>query len=158
MRDVVITNEPGVLSGDFNHHAKLKVGDTQKMVFGDRDNLGNPETGPFYWTEEDKIRYRMDETDGHTTKDLIVAELRDSLKTVGVDSGGKKADLLKRCRLHVPPIPTQKTVVNVTKEGWYGKPKGVFQILWERGYIDKANKHRYTMKGTLDDDGNLNNQ
>ena len=47
MRDVLIMNEPGVLSGDFDHHLKLKVGDTQKMVFGDLDNFGNPETGPF---------------------------------------------------------------------------------------------------------------
>ena len=26
---------------------------------------------------------------------------------------------------------------NVKKEGWMGKPKGLLQILWEHGFIDK---------------------
>jgi len=31
----------------------------QKLAFGDVDNFGNPETGPFNWSVEDKIKFNM---------------------------------------------------------------------------------------------------
>lgn len=55
--------------------------------------------------------------------------------------------------MHRPPIPTKKVVCKVKKEEWHGKPKGVLQILWERGYIDSENVEVYTMKGRKDKDG-----
>ena len=44
------------------------------------------------------------------------------------------------------------------KEGWFGKSKGVLQILWERGFIDPNDHAKYTMKGKLDDRGILMKQ
>ena len=35
----------------------------------------------------------------------------------------------------------------VKKEGWMGKPKGLLQILWERGFIDENNLNLYSLKG-----------
>ena len=45
----------------------------------------------------------------------------------------------------------------IKREGWYGKAKGVFQILWERGYInpDPKSWSSYSLPGKLDADRNL---
>ena len=40
-------------------------------------------------------------------------------------------------------------------EGWEGKPKGMMQVLWERGFIDKNNLQQYTLDGKKDGHGNL---
>jgi hypothetical protein len=38
--------------------------------------------------------------------------------------------------------------VDEVKEGWLGKPKGLFQILWERGWIDPDKQYKdYTLDG-----------
>ncbi|KAL7542576.1 hypothetical protein ACHAWF_007203 [Thalassiosira exigua] len=128
---------------------------TQKLVFGDFDNFGNPEVGPFFLSQTEKVSTKLDQVEGHTEKDLLVAKLREALNHHGVDSKGKKEDLVNRCNRHNPPIPTTKTVVKVVKEGWHGKAKGVFQILWERGYIDETKQAKYTLKGPLDEDSNV---
>ena len=52
-------------------------------------------------------------------------------------------------------IDTQVTIP-VVRSGWNGKPKGILQILYERGYIDKdkvtsCSKMRYSMKGRKGD-------
>ena len=82
-------------------------------------------------------------TDGTTKRNLNVSELREALKAYGVDFRGRKDDLVRRCQMHKPAIPIEVETVKIAKEGWYGKPKGVFQILWERGYIDMAQKDKY---------------
>ena len=38
--------------------------------------------------------------------------------------------------------------VEVVKEGWLGKPKGLLQVLWERGWINESRLGEYTLKGT----------
>jgi len=46
----------------------------------------------------------------------------------------------------------------IKKEGWMDKPKGLFQILLERGYIDENNVNLYSLrvkKHQLDDNGKL---
>ena len=35
-------------------------------------------------------------------------------------------------------------------EGWIGKPKGIYQVLWERGWLDPNNLHKYTLNGQKD--------
>ncbi len=44
------------------------------------------------------------------------------------------------------------------KEGWLGKPKGMLQVLWERGWIDSskvvtARRMRYSKDGKKEDFG-----
>ena len=29
------------------------------------------------------------------------------------------------------------TEIDVVEDGWLGKPKGLLQVLWERGWVDK---------------------
>ena len=36
---------------------------------------------------------------------------------------------------------------DVIEEGWLGKPKGLLQVLWERGWIDKNKVNEYSLKG-----------
>jgi hypothetical protein len=35
-------------------------------------------------------------------------------------------------------------------ERWMGKPKGMLQVLWERGFIDEGNLQQYTIDGKKD--------
>jgi hypothetical protein len=40
--------------------------------------------------------------------------------------------------------------VDEIKEGWYGKPKGLFQVLWERGWIDPTKRYSdYSLDGKV---------
>ena len=40
-------------------------------------------------------------------------------------------------------------------EGWEGKPKGMRQVAFERGFINLRNQHLYTANGHKDDSGNI---
>ena len=39
------------------------------------------------------------------------------------------------------------------KIGWVGKPKGIYQLLWERGFLDPNNLNKYTINGWKDQFG-----
>ena len=41
------------------------------------------------------------------------------------------------------------------KKGWEGRPKGLLQVLWERGWIDEAQRDKYTMDVATDGDGEV---
>jgi hypothetical protein len=43
----------------------------------------------------------------------------------------------------------------ITIEGWVNKPKGLLQILFERGWINPDNLKQYTENGKMDEMGNL---
>ena len=57
----------------------------------------------------------------------------------------------KRCRQ--AGVPVEITTEEVT-EGWEGKPKGMLQILFERGFIDPLRFSEYTVDGKNDAFGN----
>ncbi len=59
------------------------------------------------------------------------------------------------CEQH--QITITKNVEKI-KEGWEGKPKGLLQVLWERGLIDGTNLKDYSLTGTKDDFGAVNNR
>jgi hypothetical protein len=41
-------------------------------------------------------------------------------------------------------------------KGWEGQPKGMLQVLWERGFIDGSKSEKYhTIKGCKDEFGNV---
>mmetsp|Transcript_33709 Transcript_33709/g.81732 ORF Transcript_33709/g.81732 Transcript_33709/m.81732 type:complete len:154 (+) Transcript_33709:463-924(+) len=88
---------------------------------------------------------------------FVKKDLQDRLRAIGKDANGTKKDLQKRCEDNEIAISEMRRKV---KEGWMGKPKGMLQVLWERGFIDptvevseiyKANKE----KGEKDENGNL---
>jgi hypothetical protein len=43
-------------------------------------------------------------------------------------------------------IPLEIEIAEM-EEGRAGKPKGMMQILWERGFIDETNLAQYTVEG-----------
>lgn len=51
-------------------------------------------------------------------------------------------------------VPTE-VVENKTIKGWENEPKGLLQVLWERGWIDETKLEWYTMNGPVDEDGNV---
>ena len=141
MRESVILREEGFL-GPFQHDNKLKVGDTQQMVFKQDD------AGPFWLSPDERERMRLDAVIGEpVTKDKNRDDLISDLKAINVKvaRGAKKPRLVELARLN--SIPTAKTIQNV-KEGWAGKPKGMQQTLWERGFIDPTKAvNFYTVEG-----------
>lgn len=50
-------------------------------------------------------------------------------------------------------MPTVKEDLLKMKIGWVGKPKGTYQVLWERGFLDPNNLNQYTMDGRKDQCG-----
>ena len=48
-----------------------------------------------------------------------------------------------------------KFSTEIIEEGWLGKPKGSFQIFFERGWLDPSNLSKYTEKGCQDEMGML---
>jgi hypothetical protein len=92
-------------------------------------------------TEEIKIK----------TSDWVVIDLRKDLAAKGIHSGGNKKELQKRCS--EAGVPVQIATEKVT-EGWEGKPKGMLQILFERGCIDPNRMNEYTVDGKNDEFGN----
>jgi hypothetical protein len=46
-----------------------------------------------------------------------------------------------------------KLVRTREKKGWEGRPKGLLQVHWERGWIDEAQLDKYTVDVATDGDG-----
>ena len=62
------------------------------------------------------------------------------------------ADIRAYALAHGIPVEYER---NKVKEGWLGKPKGMLQLLHERGFIDPTkNISFYTVKGKKDANGN----
>jgi transposase len=88
---------------------------------------------------------------------FTVKVLRQKLDDAGVGHGGAgvtKKGLQKRCQDHGLPHFIVKQVVD---KGWVGKPKGILQVLWERGFIDPEDEKykQYTMSGPKDKHGHV---
>ena len=140
MRDSEIVKEEGYL-GPFEHPNKLKVGQTQSMVFKASDE------GPVFWSKAQRD-IKVDVVDGVELVGKNIDELRNDLEAKGVDSNRTKDIIKERCI--ASGIALKKSQPKVIKKGYVGKAKGVFQILDERGWIDRANIHKYTMDGPID--------
>ncbi len=61
---------------------------------------------------------------------------------------GRKDELQILCKQNNIPIEEE---LDEVVEGWEGKPKGMLQILWERGFGDPSRKKEdYTLQGKKD--------
>ena len=102
------------------------------MVFQESD------AGPFWMSAEEREAKRHDKVKEGTTstRTLQLEELKTLLQEKDLLARGKKTELIKRCEDNgIRTIEIKQKI----EEGWQGKPKGLLQILWERGWID-ANK------------------
>jgi hypothetical protein len=81
---------------------------------------------------------------GPSQVERIKAELVLDLQGKVNTKGKNKKELLALCPQH--DVATVQTVEKI-QEGWQGKPKGLLQVLCERGLIDGANVSNYTISG-----------
>ena len=136
MRETIIKQSLGYLGP---HSPKLQVGDTQSMVFSATDS------GPFWMTEVQREETRHDQIlDEPTTREFTKDELVRALKARGVSAKGRKPAVQKIAQEHGLPIKETKPKV---VEGWEAKPKGLLQVLWERGIVDESRLSDYTING-----------
>ena len=109
----------------------LNIGDEQCMTFSDSDD------GPFCLIPEERIRKKYDQFSGVTkiiekNKKKLMEELKQKV-------------FLVRKYYHKEELQeiAQKYNIDLTYnhqqviEGWVGRPKGMLQVLWERGFIDE---------------------
>ena len=66
------------------------------------------------------------------------------LEERGITAKGKKAAMQKIAQEQGLPINKTKSKC---VEGWEDKPKGLLQVLWERGFINENKPGKYTMNG-----------
>ena len=125
----------------------LAIGDVQSMVFTDNDD------GPFYMTETERIASEHDRVTGQIRKrKRRKDELLNHLKGMGIVATGNREQLAKIANDNNIPVEVE---YQQTIEGWSDKPKGMLQILYERGFIDSSNLSAYTVNGQRDVYGNV---
>ena len=133
------------------YHSVLNVGDTQKCSFESDDK------GPFWMTDEQKLAAKNDIVlSERITKNRTKTELLIELRKIGIDTTVKrflKSELIVLAIENNVPISISE---NVVIKGWVNAPKGMLQILWERGFIDdtqvkSSRSSRYSKDGRKDD-------
>ncbi len=113
--------------------SKLKVGDTQSLTFTYGDDR------PFYLSDEERGGLKFDVFSGEKkkkqkTKKMLVNEIKQTGYQI---RGHLSKDELERIAALKSIALTYDFMIK--KEGWTGKPKGMLQILWERGFIGEKN-------------------
>lgn len=108
---------------------QLRVGDTQSLVF----KIGD--SGPFYLSPEQRELQRHDRPTGRhklveKSKKLLVNSLKEAGVLLQQQQSYSKKELQEYARSNnVDLFEQRETVV----PGWQGQPKGLLQVLWERG-------------------------
>jgi hypothetical protein len=120
----------------------------QSMVFETSD------VGPYWMTAAESEFNRKDRLTTKTIKRFRnKSDLLKDLQARGVSAKGTKYELQVLCKNKDILIVEQLAEVF---QGWEQKPKGVLQILWERGFINPAKKTEdYTIDGKKDSFGNV---
>jgi len=122
------------------------------------DRVKESDDGPFYLSENDRIKRKYDTLKGETKiLSKTKKELKDELKKKGYHVRGhctkeKLEDLAKEYNVELT------SEVELVEEGWVNRPKGLLQVLWERGWIDETKLSEYTLKGKanqMDGDQNI---
>jgi hypothetical protein len=137
-----------------NYSPTLTVGQTQRLVFTENDE------GPSWMTLEERLLWKFDRPcpRGSTVVHRYTkAQLITKLQASNLPTLGKKKELEERCIGNGIPITEQRPKI---LEGWSGKPKGAFQILFERGFIKQMDGllqtyKAYTMGGSKGPMGEL---
>jgi hypothetical protein len=128
LRSTMIEEEDGYL-GPFDRI--LSVGMRQSLVFSSQDE------GPYWLSVEERARLKFDvrDTVEMKTRLLIKAELIEKLKAANVSHHGTMEAISKVATNNGIPLEVEEPLL---EHGWVNKPKGLLQVLWERGFIDPA--------------------
>jgi hypothetical protein len=116
-------------------------------------SFGPGDEGPYWMTPEERERTRKDEYKTTTKpKEYTKAQLTEMLRQEGIENAkGNKKQIQAIAQQAGIPITYQRRDVI---EGWEGKPKGMEQVLWERGWIDPStDRGLYTVHGSKDSMG-----
>ena len=97
---------------------------------------------------DDTAAQNKDKTAAELKAELIAAQFQ-------VPKGTKKARLVELAKINQTPATK---LVRKVEGGWVGKPKGMLQILWERGFINETNWTQYTVSDPQDKYGNVNKE
>jgi hypothetical protein len=143
MRETIIMAEEGFLGP---HLPELHVADTQSMVFTAGD------TGPWYLSPDQQALQRHDRPTGKSklverSKKQLLEALKERGVTLQQQRGYTKKELQDFARNNQIELYDCKELI---KAGWEGKPKGLLQVLGERGLIERASLDKYTMDGRKD--------
>jgi hypothetical protein len=145
MRDSKIVSVDGYLG---SYTKSLQVGETQKMSFVETDE------GPSYMSPTERVKRKYDVVSGqiitrnYTKKELIL-KLQQHPTPV-TDPRGNLTRIHEMCASKGIPIHETKPKII---EGWCNKPKGILQILLERGLVDRDNLSKYSLNGKKGADG-----
>ena len=124
------------------------------MVFGNSAQ----EEGPFHLSSRQRAAKQFDvDTERTEVKKKTKAKLRQELKAMGYDlrrGDNHNLDDLQLFAITNAGIPLEQTLP-VINTGWIGKPKGLLQILWERGWIDPTKRSQYVVGVKKDKNGNV---
>ena len=125
VRDTEIKEEIGYLGP---HSPLLKVGDIQRMIFQEDDE------GPYYMSPINRDLHRYDEVKGKKVKNRLKHDVCEDLQRLRFSTRGKNIkEVQELATSQNLPITVEE---NDIIKGWVGKPKGMRQVLWERGLLD----------------------
>ena len=145
LKDSIITE--GCL-GKFS--PTLSVGQTQYTQYQPDDD------GPILLSQEVRRKLKYDiptnkVTDRRLTKEELIVKLKNHAIPVHEPRGSLK-QIQEMCE--AKQIPLIESISHI-KEGWDRKPKGIHQILIERGLIDINNLAAYSLNGKKALDGSI---
>ncbi len=151
----VIKENEGYL-GVFDHPAKLKKGDGQHFIFRPPNPGENfpGDVGPWWMDDNEREATRHDRTVCSRPRDKTIKMLKEQLAPL-VELDNRRSYRLKELEALASENNIDKRWnAPVIEKGWEGKPKGLKQVLWERGFIDESIPlDEYTiMPSTNDDD------
>ena len=128
---------------------QLLLHESQSMQYKATDR------GPYHLSPEERDRQRHDRVTGKKTKkNKTKAMVLEDLKQLGMNGVSGTAKHLQEIaeQNNIPLFVEEDEVI----KGWEGKPKGMLQILWERGWIDEEKPpDYYTIDGRKDVYGNI---
>jgi hypothetical protein len=123
------------------------VGQEYSHVFVDTDN------GPWYDSGAPQYDTLVSSGNPNKNRQLTKKEIYEKLKerNIAIPQKGfvSKAELVQFSNAN--QVPTKELLQ--VREGWVGKPKGMKQVLWERGMLDPEKYNLYTKNGPTDEDG-----
>ena len=133
------------------HSSILNVGDVQNFTYIASD------VGPFYWSREKCEKKRHPVPTGNKKKHVYnKTELFNKITRISPNMRGSVKHLKAKKMQEIATslsIPLEIEIDEMTP-GWQGQPKGLLQVLWERGFLTLENYKSFSQRGSKDQYGN----